>query len=61
MAATERAYLAAFFRAIDQAIVAKVSSRRNSTVAQAYAPFTAWEEDLLFLSCLLRSRSSSIS
>ena len=45
MPATERTYLAAFFSAIDQAIVAKVSSRRGATVAEAYAPvWKAWEE-----------------
>ena len=45
MAAPERAYLTSFFSAIDQAIVAKVSSRRNTTVAQAYAPvWKAWAE-----------------
>ena len=45
MAAAERAYLAAFFNAIDQAIVAKVSAHRDSTVAQAYAPvWKAWAE-----------------
>lgn len=38
MAAPERAYLAAFFQAVDQAIVAKVNSRRGSTVQQSYAP-----------------------
>ena len=45
MPASERAYLAAFFSAIDQAIVAKVSARRDTTVAQAYAPvWKAWEK-----------------
>src|SRR5262245_25586136 len=45
MTASERAYLAAFFNAIDQAIVAKVSARRDATVAQAYASvWRAWEE-----------------
>lgn len=45
MPAPERSYLAALFNAIDQAIVAKVSSRRGSTVAEAYAPvWKAWEE-----------------
>jgi hypothetical protein len=45
MPALERTYLAALFNAIDQAIVAKVSSRRGSTVADAYAPvWRAWEE-----------------
>ena len=45
MAAPDRLYLEAFFKAIDQAIVAKVSSRRNIPVAQAYAPvWSAWEE-----------------
>src|SRR5687767_11979593 len=45
MAAPDRTYLEAFFKAIDQAIVAKVSSRRNTPVAQAYAPvWRAWEE-----------------
>jgi hypothetical protein len=45
MPAQERAYLAAFFGAIDQAIVAKVSSQCNSTVAQAYTPvWNAWKE-----------------
>jgi hypothetical protein len=45
MAASERAYLAAFFHAVDQAIVAKVSARRDTTLAQAYAPvWRAWEE-----------------
>lgn len=43
MPAAESAYLVAFFSVIDQAIVAKVSSSRGSTVAQAYAPvWTAW-------------------
>ena len=45
MPAPERTYLAALFNAIDQAIVAKVSSRRGSPVAEAYAPvWKAWEE-----------------
>jgi hypothetical protein len=45
MPAAERAYLAAFFNAVDQAIVAKVSARRGLTVAQAYAPaWKAWSE-----------------
>ena len=45
MAAPERAYLTALFSAIDQAIVARVSARRNSTVAQAYAPvWKAWAD-----------------
>jgi hypothetical protein len=45
MPAAERDYLVALFNAIDQAIVAKVSSRRDSTVAQAYAPvWSAWRE-----------------
>jgi hypothetical protein len=44
MPVSERAYLVAFFDAIDQAIVAKVSARRGATVAQAYAPvWEAWE------------------
>jgi hypothetical protein len=44
MPASERAYLTAFFNAIDQAIVAKVSARRGATVDQAYAPvWKAWE------------------
>ncbi|MEP7364228.1 MAG: hypothetical protein ABI972_13310 [Acidobacteriota bacterium] len=43
MAGHERAYLTAFFSAIDQAIVAKVESRRGVTVAEAYAPvWKAW-------------------
>jgi len=45
MPASERAYLVAFFNAIDQAIVAKVSARRGTAVAEAYAPvWRAWEE-----------------
>src|SRR5262245_31976419 len=45
MTAPERAYLVAFFNVVDQAIVAKVSARRDATVAQAYAPvWRAWEE-----------------
>ena len=45
MAPPDRAYLESFFKAIDQAIVAKVSSRRNTPVAQAYVPvWRAWEE-----------------
>ena len=45
MPASEQAYLVAFFSAIDQAIVAKVSARRGATVAQAYAPvWNAWEK-----------------
>ncbi len=45
MPGAESAYLVAFFQAIDQAIVAKVSSSRGSTVAQAYAPvWTAWAQ-----------------
>ncbi|MCC6540350.1 MAG: hypothetical protein IT162_22580 [Bryobacterales bacterium] len=43
MPASERVYLAAFFQAVDQAIVAKVASRRGATVQQAYAPVKqAW-------------------
>jgi hypothetical protein len=45
MPASERVYLAAFFSAVDQAIVAKVSARRGATVAQAYAPvWKAWAQ-----------------
>ena len=45
MTASERAYLAAFFNAIEQAIIAKVSARRDATVAEAYAPvWRTWEE-----------------
>ncbi len=45
MATPERTYLIAFFGAIDQAIVAKVSSRMNTSVAHAYAPvWQAWGE-----------------
>lgn len=44
MPAAEGTYLVAFFGAIDQAIVAKVSSRRGSTVAETYGPvWKAWE------------------
>ena len=45
MPTAERAYLVAFFSAIDQAIVAKVSARRETTVAEAYEPvWKAWKE-----------------
>ena len=45
MPTAERAYLVAFFSAIDQAIVAKVSARRETTVAEAYRPvWKAWEQ-----------------
>lgn len=45
MAGPDRAYLEAFFAAIDQAIVAKVSSSTKTPVAQAYAPvWKAWDE-----------------
>ena len=45
MPAADRDYLVTLFSAIDQAIVAKVSARRGSTVAQAYAPvWKAWGE-----------------
>lgn len=45
MAVPDRTYLEAFFKAIDQAILAKVSSRRNTPVAQAYVPvWRAWEQ-----------------
>ena len=45
MPGAESAYLASFFQAIDQAIVAKVSSSRGSPVAQTYAPvWTAWAQ-----------------
>ena len=45
MQQAERAYLVAFFSAIDQAIVAKVSAHRGATVAEAYAPvWRAWAE-----------------
>lgn len=45
MTGPESTYLSAFFSAIDHAIVAKVSSSRGSTVAQAYAPvWTAWAQ-----------------
>jgi hypothetical protein len=45
MAAPDRAYLEAFFKAIDQAIVAKVSARKKTPVAEAYAPvWRAWKE-----------------
>ena len=45
MPTAERAYLVAFFSAIDQAIVAKVSARRETTVAEAYGPvWRAWEQ-----------------
>ncbi len=38
MPAAERAYLTALFQAVDQAIVAKVNSRRGFTVQHSYAP-----------------------
>jgi len=45
MPAAERDYLVAFFHAVDQAIVAKVSARRETTVARAYAPvWNAWDQ-----------------
>ena len=45
MAAHDRSYLEAFFKAIDQAIVAKVSSRSKTPVAQAYVPvWRAWAQ-----------------
>ena len=45
MAAPDRAYLEAFFKVVDQAIVAKVSSRKNIPVAQAYEPvWRSWEQ-----------------
>lgn len=45
MPIAERAYLAALFSAVDQAIVAKVSARRETNVANAYQTvWKAWEQ-----------------